>query len=44
MGEAARQRAMEFEWDTILARMNRYYDDVLGTGTPSTDAAPSSAL
>jgi glycosyltransferase involved in cell wall biosynthesis len=43
MGEAARKRAMEFEWDTILARMNRYYDDVLGIGTPSADAAPSSA-
>jgi glycosyltransferase involved in cell wall biosynthesis len=31
MGRAARARSRDYEWDTILARMNEYYDEVLGT-------------
>jgi glycosyltransferase involved in cell wall biosynthesis len=39
MGAAAYRRAQEFSWATILERMNRYYDEVLGR--PST--TPSNA-
>lgn len=29
MGQAARQAAEPYEWETVLARMDRYYDDIL---------------
>jgi glycosyltransferase involved in cell wall biosynthesis len=39
MGQAARDRARDFSWPSILARMNRYYDEVLGRQpTPASPA------
>ena len=35
MGAAARERAMEFNWDAILAQMNTYYDEVLANPVAS---------
>jgi glycosyltransferase involved in cell wall biosynthesis len=36
MGTAAFQRAQDFTWPTILEKMNRYYDEVLGRRKSST--------
>ena len=35
MGQTARDRAQDFSWSSILSRMNRYYDEVLGRATPA---------
>ena len=35
MGTAAFQRAQDFTWETILDKMNAYYDEVLGRRAPS---------
>jgi len=41
MGTAAFQRAQDFTWTTLLEKMNRYYDEVLGRrGASSPDPAP----
>lgn len=32
MAARARERALSFAWDAVLARLNRYYDDVLNPG------------
>lgn len=41
MSTAAYERAQEFTWDAILARMNRYYDEVLERHSVVSDRAPS---
>jgi glycosyltransferase involved in cell wall biosynthesis len=43
MGRAARDRARDFSWPTILERMNTYYDEALGR-TPRTPAPSRSLL
>ena len=29
MGQAARNRALEYDWETVLAKIERYYDEIL---------------
>ena len=40
MGTAAHERAQDFTWETILDKMNRYYDEVLGR-RPAASESPS---
>jgi glycosyltransferase involved in cell wall biosynthesis len=37
MGTAAHERAQDFTWETILEKMNRYYDEVLGRPTAESE-------
>jgi phosphatidylinositol alpha 1,6-mannosyltransferase len=39
MHSAAHERAQDFTWDTILGKMDRYYDEVLGRRAPSSEPA-----
>jgi glycosyltransferase involved in cell wall biosynthesis len=44
MGRAAHQRAQQFTWDSVLARMNKYYDGLLARHAPApSNTAISSA-
>lgn len=40
MRSAAYERAQDFRWETILDKMNGYYDEVLGRRVPSTEPTP----
>ena len=46
MGDAAHQRAQQFTWESVLARMNEYYDGVLARHAPGTTptSVPSAAV
>ncbi len=41
MSTAAYERAQNFRWEALLAKMNRYYDDVLERHTPASNQAPT---